>query len=69
MGSKKNKMASLKASVNHPSDTYDLIWDSGASLSILHDKNNFDGTVSMTHGQLLSGISDGLQIEGRGTVA
>lgn len=69
MGSKKNKTASFKASPNHPMDTYDLIWDSGASLSISNNKDDFVGAVSMTPGQRLSGISDGLQIEGHGTVA
>jgi hypothetical protein len=70
MGSTKNKPTSFKASGNHPSDTYDLIWDSGASLSILsNNKNDFVGAVSMTPGQSISGISESLHIKGHGTVA
>jgi hypothetical protein len=56
--------------LNHqPANTFDLIWDSGASLSISNDRNDFVGAISTTPGQTISGISEGLLIEGHGTVA
>jgi hypothetical protein len=52
-----------------PSSTYSVIWDSGASVSISPDKNDFVGPLK-SPGAItqLKGIAKGLQIEGFGHV-
>ena len=52
-----------------PSSTYSVIWDSGASISISPDKNDFIGPLE-SPGAItqLKGIAKGLRIEGFGHV-
>ena len=51
--------------VRHP-----VIFDSGASLGITFDKNDFDGPLSKPEGDLrLGGMASGLLIEGIGSVS
>ena len=71
MATKKTKKQFTKTRLReHPYNTYDLIWDSGASLSISNDRNDFVGVITPSPvGHQLAGISDGLPIEGHGTVA
>jgi len=67
---KKHKKPTMKTIQNNSSNIYDLIWDSGASLSITHDPNDFEGPIQVSpSGTYLSGISNGLAIQGQGTVA
>jgi hypothetical protein len=46
--------------------SFDVIWDSGASISITHNKEDFDGPINPP-GMItkLKGIAKGLRIEGR----
>jgi hypothetical protein len=50
-------------------DTFSIIWDSGASICITHDTNDFVGKLqspgTMTY---LKGVSKGLHIAGKGQV-
>jgi hypothetical protein len=49
--------------------TYQLIWDSGASISILFDRSDFVGPMeSVGFGNKLKGIAKGLSIQGKGHV-
>jgi hypothetical protein len=46
-----------------------VIFDSGASLGITFDRNDFDGSLTKPEGDLrLGGMAQGLQIEGIGSV-
>jgi hypothetical protein len=48
---------------------YPIVWDSGASISITPYKQDFNGTLQMLNcGIKLQGVSEGLQIGGKGTV-
>ena len=52
-----------------PSATFPVIWDSGASISITHERSDFVGPIT-SPGPLtqLQGIAKGLRIEGQGHV-
>jgi len=51
------------------SDTFDLIWDSGASISVTPDPRDFPGGVKKpSMATTLKGIAKGLKIEGEGHV-
>jgi hypothetical protein len=50
-------------------DKKPVIFDTGASLAITHDKNDFDGPLTAPVGDLrLGGMANGLRIEGLGSV-
>ena len=50
-------------------DSSEVVWDSGASCCISHDKADFVGPIRKVHnGAQLTGIVSGLKIEGIGTV-
>jgi hypothetical protein len=52
-----------------PSDKKPVIFDTGASLAITHDKADFDGPLTVPNGDLrLGGMANGLRIEGVGPV-
>jgi hypothetical protein len=49
--------------------TYPVIWDSGASISISHDREDFVGSLTSPGvGTVLKGIVKGLSIQGQGHV-
>ena len=51
-------------------DSFTVVWDSGASSCISFDKDEFVVKINpVAKGSSLSGISNGLRIEGTGTVA
>ncbi len=53
-----------RSGIRHP-----VIFDTGASLAITHDKNDFDGPLTVPKGDLrLGGMANGLKIEGVGSV-
>ncbi len=60
--------AALRCSVKYE-DTFRLIWDSGASICITHDKTDFVGALESA-GALtyLHGVTKGLRIQGKGNV-
>ena len=49
-------------------DTHDVIWDSGASVCITNDKNDFIGPVKKTQNGKANGISGAMGITGSGKV-
>ena len=52
-----------RSGIKHP-----VICDTGASLAITHDKNDFDGPLTVPKGDLrLGGMANGLNIEGFGS--
>ena len=48
--------------------TYDVIWDSGASVCITNDKNDFIGPVKKIQNGKVNGISGAMGITGSGKV-
>lgn len=65
--------AAFVAPQNHPikqADRHPVIWDSGASISISPDRNDFVGPLeSPPFGMKLQGIAKNLRVEGIGHVA
>ena len=61
--------ARMRDSLGPQANTSPIIWDSGASISISPDPNDFQGTISRP-GLItrLKGIARGLQIKGQGQV-
>ena len=54
--------------VTGPSAPFKVIFDTGASLAISPDKNDFVGPISPLSGLTLGGLANGLNIQGIGTV-
>lgn len=52
----------------NPEDTFSIIWDSGASMCITHDKRDFVNKIKPMDNAVVSGISSGLEIKGLGRV-
>jgi hypothetical protein len=46
-----------------------VTWDSGASVSISHDRADFVGLIDESPNERLSGLADGVAVAGRGHVA
>jgi hypothetical protein len=46
-----------------------VIWDSGASISISHDRADFVGPIDESPNERLSSLADGVAVAGRGHVA
>ena len=73
-----NKSEALRLAFTHPralqsrmnkDDSFEVVWDSGASCCITFDKQDFVGPIKSVHrGAHLTGIVSGLKIEGVGTV-
>lgn len=61
--------ACMRSALGARANTSPIIWDSGASISISPDPNDFDGTLT-SPGTItrLKGIARGLQIKGQGQV-
>ena len=54
---------------NRASDKEPVIFDTGASLAITHEKADFDGPLTVPKGDLrLGGMTNGLKIQGVGSV-
>ena len=52
-----------------PEDTFDLIWDSGASMCITNKKSDFvSDFMTINSGATIQGIGSGLHIQGKGIV-
>ena len=52
-----------------PGDSYTIVWDSGASMCVTFDKNDFVGPIKpLPKGSSIQGITNNLKIEGVGTV-
>jgi hypothetical protein len=52
-----------------PDSVFQVIWDSGASITISHEKADFHNTLKpFTSKMKLKGVSEGVSIEGQGTV-
>jgi hypothetical protein len=50
-------------------DSYEVIWDSGASMCISQDRNDFVGSIdTVSTMSWLKGIVKGLKIRGQGHV-
>ena len=49
-------------------DTFSIIWDSGASMCISGDKQDFVGKITPVQDAVVKGIVSGLKIEGIGRV-
>ena len=49
-------------------DSFNVAWDSGASMCISNDKNDFVGTIEPLTNLQVDGISSQLQLEGMGNV-
>ena len=49
-------------------DTFSIIWDSGASMCISGDKQDFVGKITPVKNAVVKGIVSGLKIEGTGRV-
>ena len=53
-----------------PSDTFTVVWDSGASMCVTFDKEDFVGPIQpLPSKSTINGIANNLRIEGKGTVS
>ena len=56
------------ACVANSGDTFNIIWDSGASMCVTNDKSDFEGATTPVQHQNVDGINSQLRLEARGTV-
>lgn len=73
-----HRSKALKQALQHPQKfrsempddgVFQIVWDSGASISITFDQRDFQGTLEPFRSQLkLKGVSQGIKIEGQGLV-